>query len=34
VTKAFARYAYLEGQPLPVLRLHIDPAYLQDDIDY
>lgn len=34
VTKAFARYAYLEGRSPPALRLEIDPDYVEDDIDF
>jgi soluble lytic murein transglycosylase len=34
VTQAFARYLYLEGLPLPPLGLELDPAFLEDEIDY
>jgi soluble lytic murein transglycosylase len=34
VTAAFARYAWLEGSPLPELRLVVNSDYLQDGIDY
>jgi soluble lytic murein transglycosylase len=34
VTEAFARYAYLNGTPLPRLVLQVNPDFLDDGIDY
>ena len=34
VFAALARYAYLEGKPLPKLELKINPDFLDDGIDY
>ena len=34
VTEALARYAYLNGTPLPRLSLKVNPAFLDDGIDY
>ncbi|MBW1806640.1 MAG: transglycosylase SLT domain-containing protein [Deltaproteobacteria bacterium] len=34
VFAAFARYAYLEGKPLPKLTLKLNPDFLDDGIDY
>jgi len=34
VTEAFARYAYLNGTPLPRLSLKVNPEFLDDGIDY
>ena len=34
VTEAFARYAYLNGTPIPRLSLKVNPDFLDDGIDY
>jgi soluble lytic murein transglycosylase len=34
VTAAFARYAYLNGTPVPRLSLQVNPDFLDDGIDY
>ncbi len=34
VTEAFARYAYLNGAPLPRMVMRVNPDFLDDGIDY